>query len=193
MNCGPRKLSGSSAEKSCATAPFGQVTCRFDGSKLGLASGGCTASKPGHALDHHGARVGETSRRPERCAAAAPRIGAMRGTMRAPIQPRPASCRRRARPASARSVQAAAALRGLRRQLIVARPDLEIVTQPLQLRRRSSREKLIQRSLLDLSLPRRSARSRRSSSAFWFTPLSVAASSFALFFWIRSSISTTLA
>ena len=31
-NCGPRRKLGSSAEKSCATAPFAQLTMRFDGS-----------------------------------------------------------------------------------------------------------------------------------------------------------------
>ncbi len=46
LNCGPRKDSGSSAEKSCAIAPFGQVTCRRDGSKHGRSSAGCTARRP---------------------------------------------------------------------------------------------------------------------------------------------------
>ncbi len=46
VNCGPRKLSGSSAENRCATAPQGQVTCRFDGSNRGRAPGGCTARRP---------------------------------------------------------------------------------------------------------------------------------------------------
>ena len=34
-NCGPRKLSGSSEEKICAIAPFGQTSRRRDASKLG--------------------------------------------------------------------------------------------------------------------------------------------------------------
>ena len=45
-NCGPRRLSGSSAENICAMAPEGQMSWPFDGSKCGRSCGPCTLSKP---------------------------------------------------------------------------------------------------------------------------------------------------
>ena len=45
-NCGPRSASASSAENNSATAPFGHVRRRFDGSKSGLSLAGWTLSNP---------------------------------------------------------------------------------------------------------------------------------------------------
>ena len=45
-NCGPRRLSGSSAENTCATAPFGHSSRRRDGIQCGRSPCRCTASRP---------------------------------------------------------------------------------------------------------------------------------------------------
>jgi hypothetical protein len=45
-NCGPRKESGSSAENTCAIAPFRHSSLRSDGDQVGRSSSGCTASNP---------------------------------------------------------------------------------------------------------------------------------------------------
>ena len=56
-NCGPRRLSGSSAENTCATAPLGHSSRRRDGIQCGRSPRAMHRQQPGHALDHHLARV----------------------------------------------------------------------------------------------------------------------------------------
>ena len=57
-NCGPRRLSGSSAENTCATVPLGQISRRREDCQLGRSWRVPHAQKPGDALHHHLARVG---------------------------------------------------------------------------------------------------------------------------------------
>ena len=52
-NCGPRRLSGSCAENTCAIAPFGQTSRRRVASHSGRRSGGVTGHDAAVAKDHH--------------------------------------------------------------------------------------------------------------------------------------------
>ena len=56
-NCGPRRLSGSSAENTCATAPFGHSSRRRDGIHAGRSPRAMHGEQAGDALDHHLAHV----------------------------------------------------------------------------------------------------------------------------------------
>ena len=104
-NCGPRRLSGSSAENTCATRRS---------ARAGAAATAPSAAAPPavhrqqarDTLDHHLADIGE-GLADERDAARGPRCeGGGRAPPRAPIRRRCASCRRRARPAPARRATA---------------------------------------------------------------------------------------
>ena len=130
-NCGPRRLSGSSAENICATDPFGHTICCLDGSNLGRSPAPCTASSP------DGPSI--ITRRTSPIVSPTSAIG-LAGSLASGARPsarahpfRPA---RLPRPASAQDEPHApvASRPGcLRRQLIVARPHLPVAEQEAQL------------------------------------------------------------
>ena len=106
-NCGPRRLSGSSAANICAMAPLGHTSWLLGASSFGRSSGGCTDSRPETpsimtlrtwpmvsptSAMRCERRVGERRRR--------------RAPARAPTRRRRASCRSRGRRARARCARA---------------------------------------------------------------------------------------
>ena len=101
-NCGPRRLSGSSAENACATAPFGHSSRRREGIQTGRSCAPMHREQAGDALDHHLAHVvlglADERDRPDRRR----RTAARRAPAPAPIRRRRGSCRRRGRRARAR-------------------------------------------------------------------------------------------
>ena len=128
-NCGPRRLSGSSAENACATAPLLHSTRRRDGIQVGRSMQPVRGKEAGDALDHHLAHLVLV-------------LADQRDAPRGPVRIRPFAERRRAHPlrtgprlagaAAAENEPGAprsAALRGVGRPLMPMR-KLPPVVQP---------------------------------------------------------------